>query len=81
MARTPVLFAFQLFAAAALAASSACTGLEPAAIGAGASVASSAVTIFDKGKARLVDRSTFEETVAAARHAGEALSLRRREGS
>jgi hypothetical protein len=54
----------------------ACTGLEPAAIGAGATVAQSATTVLDRGKARMVERVGRTDALAAARRAGEALALR-----
>jgi hypothetical protein len=62
--------------AAAILPLAACTGLEPAAIGAGTSVAQSAVTVFDRGKARMVERVGRADAVAAARSAAESLSLR-----
>ena len=54
----------------------ACTGLEPAALSAGASVAQTGVTIFDRGKARTIERADFDDAVAAIRRATSKLSLK-----
>lgn len=54
---------------------SGCTGLEPAALSAGASVAQTGVTIFDRGKARTIERAGFDDAVAAMRRATAKLSL------
>lgn len=58
-----------------LASLSACTGLEPAALSAGASVAQTGVTIFDRGKARTIERADFDDAVAAIRRAAAKLAL------
>jgi hypothetical protein len=55
----------------------ACTGLEPSAVSAGASVAQTGVTIFDRGKARTVELAEFDDVVDAARRAAARLSLTR----
>ncbi len=52
-----------------------CTGLEPAALSAGASVAQTGVTILDRGKARTVERATFDDALNAVRRAAANLSL------
>ena len=52
-----------------------CTGLEPAAVSAGASVAQTGVTIFDRGKARTVELARFDDAAEAARRAAARLSL------
>ena len=64
----PLLLAASLCAAG-------CTGLEPAALSAGASVAQTGVTILDRGKARTVERATFDDALAAVRRAAAKLSL------
>jgi hypothetical protein len=53
-----------------------CTGLEPAALEAGTTVAQTGVTMFDKGKARTVELARFDEVVQAARLAAARLSLK-----
>jgi hypothetical protein len=44
-----------------------CTGLEPAALSAGASVAQTGVTILDRGKARTVELAKYQDAVDATR--------------
>jgi hypothetical protein len=44
-----------------------CTGLEPAALSAGASVAQTGVTIFDRGKAKTMEFVRIEDATAALR--------------
>lgn len=53
-----------------------CTGLEPAAISAGASAAQSGVTFFSRGKLRSFELVKFEDAVEAMRRAGARLSMR-----
>lgn len=53
-----------------------CTGLEPAAISAGASAAQSGVTFFSRGKLRSFELVTFEDALEAVRRAGARLSMR-----
>jgi hypothetical protein len=62
---------------AALGALSACTGLEPAAIGAGATAAESGVTFFSKGKARSFEPAVYGDVVAAVDRAAAALAFHR----
>ncbi len=52
-----------------------CTGLEPAALSAGASVAQTGVTVFDRGKARTIELARFDDVVGATRRAIAELSL------
>jgi hypothetical protein len=56
-------------------AGSGCTGLEPAAISAGASAAQSGVTLFSRGKLRSFELVEFDDAVAALRVAAKRLSL------
>lgn len=53
----------------------ACTGLEPAAVGAGASAAESGVAFFAKGQATTFEPVMFVDAVAAARRAANLLNL------
>lgn len=53
-----------------------CTGLEPAAISAGASAAQSGVTFFSRGKLRSFELVKFADAVEAMRRAGARLSMR-----
>jgi hypothetical protein len=62
--------------AAACAGLCACTGLEPAAISAGASAAQSGATFFTQGKFSSVELVGFDDAVQAVRMAGEEMSLR-----
>lgn len=55
--------------------SAGCTGLEPAAIGAGATAAESGVTFFSKGKARSFEPAVYSDVLAAVRAAGAALAF------
>jgi len=59
----------------AFAALPACTGLEPAAVSAGTSVAQTGVTILDRGKARVVEMVSYDEALAAVYGAADKLSL------
>lgn len=52
---------------AALLALASCTGLEPAALGAGATVAQTGVTIMDRGKAKTIELAAFPLAVDATR--------------
>lgn len=52
-----------------------CTGLEPAAISAGASAAQSGVTFFSRGKLRSFELVGFDDAVVAVRRAAARLSL------
>lgn len=52
-----------------------CTGLEPAAISAGASAAQSGVTFFSRGKLRSFELVEFDDAVTALRAAAARLSL------
>lgn len=54
-----------------------CTGLEPSAVSAGASVAQSGVTFFGRGKAQSFELATVEEVAAAVRRTGERMALER----
>lgn len=53
-----------------------CTGLEPAAISAGASAAQTGVTFITRGKARTFELAKFEDVVIAVQRAGEKLAFR-----
>lgn len=50
---------------------SGCTGLEPAAVGAGVSAAQSGGAFLSRGKAGSYELATFEESLEAARRAGD----------
>lgn len=52
-----------------------CTGLEPAAISAGASAAQSGVTFFSRGKLRSFELVEFDDALTALRAAAKRLSL------
>lgn len=74
-ARTMARLAAAVVALGAGAAGTGCTGLEPAAIGAGASAAESGVTFFTRGKARSFEPVLFTDAVAAVRAAVERLKF------
>jgi hypothetical protein len=65
-----------LVLSAAAAFTPACTGLEPAALTAGASAAETGVTFFVKGKARSFEVAGFEDALTAMRRAGDELAFR-----
>lgn len=65
-----------LLAALAGAAAAGCTGLEPAAVSAGATAAQSGISILERGKARSFELARFPDVVDALRRAGERLELR-----
>lgn len=67
---------YRVIFAGAMLALAGCTGLEPAALTAGASVAQTGVTIFDKGKARTAEQVSFDQALGAAQHAAANLSLK-----
>jgi len=53
----------------------ACTGIEPAVIGAGATAAETGVTLLDTGSLKTFELARFEDLVAAAERAGASLGL------
>ncbi len=53
-----------------------CTGLEPAALSAGASVAQTGVTIFEKGRARTAEKVSLEDALASTSRVAADLSLK-----
>lgn len=53
----------------------ACTGLEPAIIGAGATAAETGVTVFTKGKAVRFEPARYEDVLTALRAAAKRLAL------
>lgn len=54
----------------------ACTGLEPAAVSAGASAAESGVSIFTQGKVQKFEPAPYERVLAAMRESAAVLDLR-----
>ncbi len=53
-----------------------CTGLEPAAISAGASAAQTGVTFITRGKARTFELASFDDVVTAVHRAGDKLGMK-----
>ncbi len=62
-------------AVGAVAAMAACTGLEPAAVGAGASVVQTGVTFFEKGKVGVFEKAPYPMTLEIVRRTGTGLAL------